>query len=58
VGTLLELEPDISCRGGGASERSTGLRPRLNVFHRTLWSLQFDSKIQAEDCRGGYNSGT
>jgi hypothetical protein len=48
VGTILELEPDISGRGGGVSARSTELRPRLNVLCRTLWSLQLDSKIPAE----------
>ncbi|KAJ7234710.1 hypothetical protein C8J57DRAFT_1249060 [Mycena rebaudengoi] len=48
VGTILELEPDISGRGGGASARSTELQPRLNVPRRTLWGLQCGSKISAE----------
>jgi hypothetical protein len=32
VGTIPELEPDISGGGMGASVRSTELRPRLNVL--------------------------
>ncbi|KAJ7234558.1 hypothetical protein C8J57DRAFT_1249117 [Mycena rebaudengoi] len=48
VGTILELEPDISGRGGGASTRSTELQPRLNVPCQTSWGLQRGSKISAE----------
>ncbi|KAJ7245967.1 hypothetical protein C8J57DRAFT_1241754 [Mycena rebaudengoi] len=48
VGTILELEPDISGGGGGASASGTELRPRLNVLLQTLWSLQFGSKLLVE----------
>jgi hypothetical protein len=39
VGTILELEPDISGGGGGASAGGTELRPRRNVPRQTLLRL-------------------
>ncbi|KAJ7201738.1 hypothetical protein C8J57DRAFT_1260644 [Mycena rebaudengoi] len=48
VGTILELEPDTSGRGGGALMSGTELQPRLDVLCRTLWSLQLGSKLSVE----------
>ncbi|KAJ7258271.1 hypothetical protein C8J57DRAFT_1234451 [Mycena rebaudengoi] len=49
VGTILELEPDISGGGGGGALASgTELRPRLDVLCQTLWSLQLGSKFPAQ----------
>ncbi|KAJ7229733.1 hypothetical protein C8J57DRAFT_1251767 [Mycena rebaudengoi] len=50
VDTILEHEPDVSGGGSGASARSTVLRPRLYVVHRTLWSLQRGSQISVDIC--------